>query len=55
MKSWSRILKQGDLIGAGANGRVYMGLNEETGGLIAVKEMTFSLHEESKIKSLGEY
>ena len=35
--------KKGDLIGAGASGAVFMGLNEDGGSLIAVKEMKFSL------------
>lgn len=34
--------RKGDLIGAGANGRVYLGLEEETGAIIAVKEIVFS-------------
>ena len=34
--------RKGDLIGSGANGRVYLGLEEETGAIIAVKEMLFS-------------
>ena len=31
---------KGELIGAGAFGRVYMGLNNETGQLMAVKQVT---------------
>ena len=34
--------RKGDLIGTGANGRVYLGLEEETGAIIAVKEMAFT-------------
>jgi serine/threonine protein kinase len=34
--------KKGELIGAGAYGRVYMGMNEASGSLIAVKEMVFA-------------
>mmetsp|Transcript_28195 Transcript_28195/g.87249 ORF Transcript_28195/g.87249 Transcript_28195/m.87249 type:complete len:124 (-) Transcript_28195:2037-2408(-) len=34
--------RKGDLIGTGANGRVYLGLEEETGAIIAVKEMVFT-------------
>ena len=41
------------LLGRGANGTVYMGLNEDTGGLIAVKEMKFTTKEEDKIVALG--
>jgi len=36
--SWRR----GDLIGTGANGRVYLGLEEDTGAIIAVKEVMFT-------------
>ena len=36
--SWRR----GDLIGTGANGRVYLGLEEVTGAIIAVKEVMFT-------------
>lgn len=31
--------KRGEMIGAGAFGRVYMGLNNETGQLMAVKQV----------------
>ncbi len=34
-KNWSR----GELIGAGAFGRVYLGLNNENGELVAVKQV----------------
>ena len=34
--------KRGDMIGAGSYGRVFMGLNMDTGGLIAIKELVFS-------------
>lgn len=34
--------RKGDLIGSGANGRVYLGLEEDTGAIIAVKEIVFS-------------
>jgi serine/threonine protein kinase len=40
------------MIGAGANGRVFMGLNEDGGSLIAVKEMTFNLEDEKLIIAL---
>jgi serine/threonine protein kinase len=40
--SWRR----GDLIGTGANGRVYLGLEEDSGAIIAVKEMAFSNEQE---------
>jgi len=33
--------RKGDLIGMGANGRVYLGLEEDTGAIIAVKEILF--------------
>jgi hypothetical protein len=36
---WTR----GELIGAGAFGRVYMGLNNETGQLMAVKQVCTAL------------
>ena len=38
--SWRR----GDLIGTGANGRVYLGLEEDSGAIIAVKEMLSLIH-----------
>ena len=41
--SWRR----GDLIGTGANGRVYLGLEEDSGAIIAVKEMAFSNEQHS--------
>ncbi|KAJ8614264.1 hypothetical protein CTAYLR_001129 [Chrysophaeum taylorii] len=34
--------RKGDVIGTGANGRVYLGLEEETGAILAVKEILFS-------------
>ena len=34
--------RKGDLIGTGANGRVYLGLEEDTGAIIAVKEILFT-------------
>ena len=34
--------RKGDLIGMGANGRVYLGLEEDTGAIIAVKEIVFT-------------
>lgn len=34
--------RKGDLIGTGANGRVYLGLEEDTGAIIAVKEIMFT-------------
>ena len=37
--------RKGDLIGAGANGRVYLGLEEDTGAIIAVKEIVFTSDE----------
>ena len=37
---------KGELIGAGAFGRVYMGLNNETGQLMAVKQVTKPLSRE---------
>ena len=44
--------KKGELIGAGAYGRVFMGMNELTGGLIAIKEMVFTQDNEKEMKSL---
>ncbi|KAK9937411.1 hypothetical protein M0R45_014205 [Rubus argutus] len=42
--------RKGDLIGSGAFGRVYMGMNTESGELIAVKEAhTKALQEEAKL------
>ncbi|EGB04224.1 hypothetical protein AURANDRAFT_3341, partial [Aureococcus anophagefferens] len=38
--------RKGDLIGAGANGRVYLGLEEDTGAIIAVKEILFTKNEQ---------
>ena len=43
--SWRR----GDLIGTGANGRVYLGLEEDSGAIIAVKEMAFSNEQHSSV------
>jgi|TARA_B100000482_G_scaffold138316_1_gene101501 hypothetical protein len=37
--------RKGDLIGTGANGRVYLGLEEDTGAIIAVKEILFTKNE----------
>lgn len=34
--------RKGDLIGTGANGRVYLGLEEDTGAIIAAKEIMFT-------------
>lgn len=34
--------KKGELIGSGAFGKVYMGLNEQTGSIMAVKELIFA-------------
>ena len=40
---------KGELIGAGAFGRVYMGLNNETGQLMAVKQVTKLLSHECQV------
>ncbi|GMH44844.1 hypothetical protein BSKO_12796 [Bryopsis sp. KO-2023] len=40
--------KRGELIGAGAYGRVYLGLNENTGRLMAVKQVPMPNDESSK-------
>lgn len=40
--------KKGDLIGAGAYGRVYLGLNEDTGSLMAVKQVPMPTEEAGK-------
>lgn len=39
-KNWSR----GELIGAGAFGRVYLGLNNDNGKLVAVKQVSSLLN-----------
>ena len=44
--------KKGELIGTGAYGRVYIGLNETTGGLMAVKEVRFSPEDQAEVESL---
>ena len=44
--------KKGELIGAGAYGRVYIGLNEQTGGLMAVKEVRYSPEDTEEVESL---
>lgn len=36
--------RKGELIGCGAFGRVYMGMNLDSGELLAVKQVTSSLH-----------
>lgn len=45
--------RKGDLIGTGANGRVYLGLEEETGAIIAVKEIIFS-HNVQQMEELAQ-
>ncbi|KAJ1449593.1 kinase-like domain-containing protein [Pelagophyceae sp. CCMP2097] len=48
--------RKGDLIGTGANGRVYLGLEEDTGAIIAVKEIMFSsaLHDREELEQMQE-
>ena len=36
--------RKGELIGAGAFGRVYMGMNLDSGELLAVKQVGFDFH-----------
>ena len=43
---------KGDIIGSGASGRVYMGLDEDTGGLIAVKEIQFSPEDKDELAKM---
>ena len=42
------------MIGAGSYGRVYMGLNEDTGALMAVKEVHIANENSKQIASLRE-
>jgi serine/threonine protein kinase len=44
--------KKGDMIGAGSYGRVFMGLNMDTGGLIAIKELVFSRDNEKEVNAM---
>ena len=44
--------KRGELIGAGAYGRVFMGMNEISGELIAIKEMVFTPDNYKEITAL---
>ena len=37
-------VRRGELIGSGAFGRVYLGLDELSGAIVAVKEITFEVH-----------
>ena len=43
---------KGDIIGSGASGRVFMGLDEDTGGLIAVKEIQFSPEDKDELAKM---
>ena len=47
-KKW----KKGDLIGAGSYGRVFMGLDTETGALLAIKELVFSPDDAKEIQAM---
>ena len=44
--------KKGDLIGAGSYGRVFMGLDTETGALLAIKELVFSPDDAKEIQAM---
>ena len=44
--------KRGELLGKGAHGSVYMGLDERTGGLIAVKEISFTPRDKQMVLQL---
>lgn len=44
--------KKGQLLAKGAHGAVYMGLDERTGGLIAVKEIGFTPKDRSMVLQL---
>ena len=44
--------KKGDLIGAGSYGRVFMGLDTETGALLAIKELVFSPDDSKEIQAM---
>lgn len=46
--------KKGEMIGAGSYGRVYMGLNEDTGSLMAIKEIHISGENKQAIQQLRE-
>ena len=46
--------KKGEMIGAGSYGRVYMGLNEDTGSLMAIKEIHISGENKEAIQQLRE-
>ena len=42
--------KKGDLIGAGAFGRVYLGMNNDNGELIAIKQVDWLISQMSTVK-----
>lgn len=47
--------RKGDLIGTGASGRVYLGLEEDSGAIIAVKEIVFGKnHDREELKQMQE-
>ena len=43
------------MIGAGSYGRVFMGLNMDTGSLIAIKELVFSRDNEKEVNAAEDY
>ena len=45
--------RKGETIGRGAFGAVYLGLNDDTGALMAVKELSFSLSDKKEIRKLS--
>jgi serine/threonine protein kinase len=45
--------RKGRTIGRGAFGAVYLGLNDDTGALMAVKELPFSLSDKKEIRKMS--
>lgn len=44
--------RKGQTIGRGTFGAVHLGLNDDSGSLMAVKELRFSYHDKREIQSL---